>query len=29
VVVLDRAGRVVYTGVGGDQDLEKAIRKAL
>ena len=29
VVVLDRSGRVVYTGVGGDQDLEKAIRKAL
>ncbi|HET7130774.1 MAG TPA: TlpA disulfide reductase family protein [Gammaproteobacteria bacterium] len=28
VVVLDKAGRVVYTGVGGDQDLEKAIRKA-
>jgi thiol-disulfide isomerase/thioredoxin len=29
VVVLDRRGRVVYTGVGGDQDLERAIRKAL
>jgi thiol-disulfide isomerase/thioredoxin len=29
VVVLDRAGKVVYTGVGGTQDLEKAIRKAL
>ena len=29
VVVLDSRGRVVYTGVGGDQDLEKAIRKAL
>lgn len=29
VVVLDRHGRVVYTGVGGDQDLEKAIRKAI
>jgi thiol-disulfide isomerase/thioredoxin len=29
VVVLDKRGRVVYTGVGGDQDLEKAIRKAL
>ena len=29
VVVLDRAGRVVYTGVGGDQDLDAAIRKAL
>lgn len=29
VVVLDRAGRVVYTGQGGDQDLEAAVRKAL
>ena len=29
VVVLDKAGRVVYTGLGGDQDLESAIRKAL
>jgi thiol-disulfide isomerase/thioredoxin len=29
VVVLDRNGKVVYTGVGGEQDLEKAIRKAL
>jgi thiol-disulfide isomerase/thioredoxin len=29
VVVLDRAGRVVYTGLGGKQDLEAAIRKAL
>lgn len=29
VVVLDRTGRVVYTGLGGDQDLESAIRKAL
>lgn len=29
VVVLDRSGRVVYTGVGGDQDLDAAIRKAL
>jgi thiol-disulfide isomerase/thioredoxin len=29
VVVLDRAGKVVYTGVGGDQNLEAAIRKAL
>ena len=29
VVVLDRSGRVVYTGVGGDQDLEKAIRLVL
>jgi thiol-disulfide isomerase/thioredoxin len=29
VVVLDRKGRVVYTGLGGKQDLEAAIRKAL
>ena len=29
VVVLDRTGKVVYTGAGGDQDLEAAIRKAL
>jgi thiol-disulfide isomerase/thioredoxin len=29
VVVLDRAGKVVYTGLGGKQDLEAAIRKAL
>lgn len=29
VVVLDGSGRVVYTGLGGRQDLESAIRKAL
>jgi thiol-disulfide isomerase/thioredoxin len=29
VVVLDRRGRVVYTGVGGDQNIDAAIRKAL
>lgn len=29
VVVLDAAGKVVYTGLGGKQDLERAIRKAL
>ena len=29
VVVIDRNGKVVYTGVGGDQNLEAAIRKAL
>ena len=29
VVVLDRTGKVVYTGVGGEQDLESAIQKAL
>lgn len=29
VVVLDKAGKVVYTGLGGKQDLESAIRRAL
>lgn len=29
VVVVNKAGKVVYTGAGGDQDLEAAIRKAL
>ena len=29
VVVLDKRGKVVYTGVGGDQDIEAAIKKAL
>jgi hypothetical protein len=29
VVVLDKAGKVVYTGLGGKQDLETALRKAL
>ncbi|MDB4917230.1 MAG: Redoxin domain protein [Gemmatimonadetes bacterium] len=29
VVVLDRNSKVVYSGVGGDQDIEKAVRKAL
>ncbi len=29
VVVIDRTGKVVYTGLGGDQDLDAAIRKAL
>ena len=29
IVVIDRAGKVVYTGLGGDQDLDAAIRKAL
>lgn len=29
VVVIDRKGRVVYTGLGGKQDLEAAVRKAL
>jgi len=29
VVVLDKAGRVVYTGLGGTQNLEAALKKAL
>jgi thiol-disulfide isomerase/thioredoxin len=29
VVVVNKAGKVVYTGLGGKQDLEAAIRKAL
>jgi thiol-disulfide isomerase/thioredoxin len=29
VVVIDRTGKVVYTGVGGTQDIDAAIRKAL
>ena len=29
VVVLDKTGRVVYTGVGGKQNLDAALRKAL
>ena len=29
VVVLDRAGKVVYTGQGGDQDIAAAVAKAL
>jgi thiol-disulfide isomerase/thioredoxin len=29
VVVLDKTGRVVYTGLGGKQNLEAALRKAL
>lgn len=29
VVVIDKTGKVVYTGLGADQDLEAAIRKAL
>lgn len=29
VVVIDRTGRVAYTGVGGTQDLDAAIRKVL
>ena len=29
VVVLDAAGKVLYTGVGGDQDVDAAVRRAL
>jgi peroxiredoxin len=29
VVVIDKTGKVVYTGAGGKQDLDAAIRKAL
>jgi len=29
VVIVNKAGQVVYTGLGGRQDLEAAIRKAL
>lgn len=29
VVVIDKAGKIVYTGLGGKQDLEGAVRKAL
>jgi thiol-disulfide isomerase/thioredoxin len=29
VVVIDKAGRVVYTGLGGKQNLDAAVRKAL
>ena len=29
VVVLDKNGRVVYTGLGGKQDLETALKKAM
>ena len=29
VVVIDKAGTVVYTGLGGKQDLDAAIKKAL
>jgi peroxiredoxin len=29
VVVVDRAGKIVYTGQGGDQNIDAAIQKAL
>jgi thiol-disulfide isomerase/thioredoxin len=28
IVILDKAGKVIYTGLGGKQDLEPALRKA-
>jgi hypothetical protein len=29
VVVVDRDGKIVYTGLGGDQQLEPAVRRGL
>ena len=29
IVILDKAGKVIYTGLGGRQDLEPALKKAL
>jgi thiol-disulfide isomerase/thioredoxin len=29
ILILDRAGKVVYTGLGAEQNLEAAVRKAL
>jgi len=29
VIVVDKAGRIVYAGAGGDQDIDAAVRKAL
>jgi predicted transcriptional regulator len=29
VVVVDRTGKIVYTGLGGDQQLEAAVQKGL
>lgn len=29
VIVVDKAGKIVYAGAGGDQDIESAVRKAL
>jgi len=29
VVVLDKAGKVIYTGVGGTQNIDAAVKKAL
>lgn len=29
VIVVNKAGKIVYAGAGGDQDIESAVRKAL
>lgn len=29
VIVIDKTGKIVYAGAGGDQDIESAVRKAL
>ncbi len=29
VIVIDKAGKIVYAGAGGDQDIDSAVRKAL
>jgi len=29
VIVVDKSGKIVYAGAGGDQDIEAAVRKAL
>ncbi len=29
IVVIDKSGKIVYTGLGGDQNLDAAIKKAL
>ena len=29
VVVINKAGKIIYTGLGGKQDLDAAIKKAL
>jgi thiol-disulfide isomerase/thioredoxin len=29
VIVIDKAGKIVYAGAGGDQDIEAAVRKGL
>ncbi|MEP7346651.1 MAG: hypothetical protein ABI877_15375, partial [Gemmatimonadaceae bacterium] len=29
IVVVDAKGKVVYTGVGADQDIDAAVRKAI